>query len=96
MGPWPYDPTPSAPSGPDVYSRVAVRTGGWDSVLGKVTQGPSWGYSKVNVTRFFGRRGHFLPKVDKSGQTAPRTGTGYPHEGPFVGDAGLMAAFRPR
>ena len=53
-------------------------------MLGKVTQGPSWGYSKVNFTRFSGKRGHFLPKVDKSGQTAPRTGTGYPHEGHFV------------
>ena len=42
------------------------------------------GISKVNFTRFFSKRGHFLPKVDKSGQTAPITGTGYPHEGPFV------------
>ena len=62
----------------------------WDRVIAfrfqsnPTTKGPSWGYSKVNFTRFFGKRGHFLPKVDKSGQTAPRTGTGCPHEGPFV------------
>ena len=32
----------------------------------------------------FYKSGHFLPKVNKIGQAAPRTGTEYPHEGPFV------------
>ena len=51
---------------------------------GQATQGPSWGYSKVNFDRFFRKRGQFSPNVDKNGATAPRTGLGYPHEGPFV------------
>ena len=49
------------------------------------TQGPSWGYSKVNVLKTIRKRGQFSSKVDKSVQTAPRASTRYPHEGPFVG-----------
>jgi hypothetical protein len=49
------------------------------------TQGPSWGYSKVNFERFFRKRGRFSPNVDQNEEMAPRTRTGYPHEGPFVG-----------
>jgi len=48
------------------------------------TQGPSWGYSNVNFGRFFRKRGQFSPNVDKNGETAPRTETDCPHEGPFV------------
>ena len=48
------------------------------------TQGPSWGCSKVNFDRCFRKRGRFSPNVDKNGAMAPRTGLGYPHEGPFV------------
>ena len=48
------------------------------------TEDPSWGYSKVNFDRFFRKRGRFSPNVDKNEEMAPRTRTGYPHEGPFV------------
>ena len=47
---------------------------------------PFVGVFKGQSYKIFGKRGHFLPNVDKSGQTAPRTGKGYPHEGPFVVD----------
>ena len=49
------------------------------------TQGPSWGYSKVKFEIFFMKRGRFSPNVDNNEEMAPRTRTGYPHEGPFVG-----------
>ena len=37
------------------------------------TQGPSWGYSKVNFDRFFRKRGRFSPNIDKHEPMAPRT-----------------------
>ena len=48
------------------------------------TQGPSWGYSKVNFEIFFRKRWQFSPNVDKNEEMAPRTRTGHPYEGPFA------------
>ena len=50
------------------------------------TQGPSWGYSRVSFDRLLWKRGRFSPNVDENEEMAPRTRTGYPHEGPFVED----------
>ena len=50
------------------------------------TQGPSWGYLKVNFSETLSIFGDEYPQNgSKNGQTAPRTGTGCPHEGPRVG-----------
>ena len=49
------------------------------------TQGPSLGYSKSQfLTGLSTLENNFRQNGFKNGQTAPRTGTGYPHEGPFV------------
>ena len=54
------------------------KTPEWPSVC--TTQGPSWGYLKVNL--IFGDK---RPRNgSKNGEMAPRTGTGCPHIGPFV------------
>ena len=63
------------------------------------TQGPSWGYLKVNFSETLSIFGEKRPRNgSKNGEMAPRTGTGYPHIGPFVvaglggGRDGLPAA----
>ena len=38
-----------------------------------------------SILKDFRKRGRFSPNVDKNEEMAPRTRTGYPHEGPFVG-----------
>jgi hypothetical protein len=49
------------------------------------TQGPSWGYLKVNCSETLSIFGDKRPRNgSKNGEMAPRTGTGYPHRGPFV------------
>ena len=49
------------------------------------TQGPSWGYLKVNFSEMLSIFGDKRPRNgSKNGDMAPRTGTGYPHIGPFV------------
>ena len=51
----------------------------------RTTQGPSWGYLKVNVSETLSIFGDKRPRNgSKNGEMAPRTGTGYPHIGPFV------------
>ena len=51
----------------------------------KPTQGPSWGYLKVNFSDTLSIFGDKCPQNgSKNEQTAPRTNTGYPHIGPFV------------
>ena len=50
------------------------------------TQGPSWGYLKVNFSETLSTFGDKRPRNgSKNGEMAPRTGTGCPHIGPFVG-----------
>ena len=46
-----------------------------------VTLGPSWGYCK---SQFLSGRQLLATISHQHGATAPRTGLGYPHEGPFV------------
>ena len=49
------------------------------------TQGPSWGYLKVNFSETLSIFGDKRPRNgSKNGEMAPRTGTGCPHIGPFV------------
>jgi len=53
---------------------------------GKSTQGPSWGYLKVNFSETLSIFGDNCPgNGSNNGSTAPSTGLGYPHIGPFVG-----------
>ena len=50
------------------------------------TQGPSWGYLKVNFSETLSIFGDRSPRNgSKNGEMAPRTGTGCPRIGPFVG-----------
>ena len=42
------------------------------------------GIQKSILTDFLGNVGDSRQMLTKIGQTAPRTGTEYPHEGPFV------------
>ena len=55
-------------------------------VAGRLTtQGPSWGYLKVNFSETLTIFGDKRPRNgSKNGEMAPRTGTGCPHIGPFV------------
>ena len=47
------------------------------------TQGPSWGYLKVNFSETLSIFGDRRPRNgSKNGEMAPRTGTGCPHIGP--------------
>ena len=56
------------------------------------TQGPSWGYLKVNFSETLSIFGNKRPRNgSKNGEMAPRTGTGYPHIGPFVAKFELFA-----
>jgi len=56
------------------------------SIDGVSTQGPSWGYLKVIFSETLSTFGDKCPQNgSKNGSTAPRTGLGYPHIGPFVG-----------
>ena len=49
------------------------------------TQGPSWGYLKVNFSETLSTFGDKCPRNgSNNGSTAPSTGLGYPHIGPFV------------
>ena len=49
------------------------------------TKGPSWGYLKVKFSETLSIFGDKRPRNgSKNGEMAPRTGTGYPHIGPFV------------
>ena len=49
------------------------------------TQGPSWGYLKVNFSETLSIFGDKCPRNgSKNEQTAPRTSMGYPHIGPSV------------
>ena len=49
------------------------------------TQGPSWGYLKVNFPETLSIFGDKRQRNgSKNGEMAPRTKTGYPHIGPFV------------
>jgi hypothetical protein len=49
------------------------------------TQGPSWGYLKVFFSETLPIFGDKRPRNgSKKGEMAPRTGTGYPHIGPFM------------
>ena len=49
------------------------------------TQGPSWGYLKVNFSERLSIFGDKRPRNgSKNGEMAPRTGTGYPHIGVCV------------
>ena len=49
------------------------------------TQGPSWGYLKVNSSETLSIFGDKCPRNgSKNEQTAPRTSMGYPHIGPSV------------
>ena len=51
----------------------------------RATQGPSWGYLKVNFSETLSIFGDKRPRNgSKNGEMAPRTGTGCPHIGPFV------------
>jgi hypothetical protein len=52
------------------------------------------GIQKSILTDFSRKRGRFSPNVDKDGAMAPRTGLGYPHEGPFVVRADAAAGRR--
>ena len=50
------------------------------------TQGPSGGYLTVHFSEALSIFGDKCPQNgSKNGEMAPRTGTGYPHIGPFVG-----------
>ena len=65
--------------GPSGISGVASRS--WY----KPTQGPSWGYLKVNFSEMLSIFGDKRPRNgSNNGEMAPRTGTGCPHIGPFV------------
>ena len=73
-----------------LYRKHSMSTSGWPVSPSEAELGharPSWGHSKVNFDRFFWKRRRFSPDVDKNGATAPRTGLGYPHEGPFAATA---------
>ena len=49
------------------------------------TQGPSWGYLKVNFSETLSIFDDKRPRNgSKNGEMAPRTGTGCPHIGPLV------------
>ena len=53
---------------------------------GVSTQGPSWGYLKVNFSETLSIFGDKRPRNgSKNGEMAPRTGMGYPHIGVCVG-----------
>jgi len=53
------------------------------------TQGPSWGYLKVNFSETLSIFGDKRRRNgSKNGEMAPRTGTGYPHIGPCVAMTG--------
>ena len=62
------------------------------------TRGPLWGYLKVNFSETLSIFGDKRPRNgSKNEEMAPRTKTGYPHIGPFVGDSqdqNLVLAFR--
>jgi hypothetical protein len=62
------------------------------------TQGPLWGYLKVNFSETLSIFGDKYPRSgSKNGEMAPRTETGYPHIGPFVERvADVLRAFRCR
>ena len=54
--------------------------------LSGTTQGPSWGYLKVFFSETLSMFGDKRPQNgSKNEEMAPRTKTGYPHIGPFVG-----------
>ena len=56
----------------------------WPALVDTVAQ-PARPFVGVFKGHFFRKRGRFSPNVDKNEEMAPRTRTGYPHEGPCVG-----------
>ena len=61
------------------------------------TQGPSWGYLKVNSSETLSIFGDKCPQNgSKNEEMAPRTKTGYPHIGPFVASWSCMSGHLTR
>ena len=58
------------------------------------TQGPSWGYLKVNFSETLSIFGDKRPRNgSKYGSVAPSTGLGCPHIGPSVGTSAPQPCF---
>ena len=64
---------------------MSMPTSATSSPVRAPTPGASGGYFKSQFSKNFRPYlGQKLTNGSKNGPTAPRTGTGYPHEGPFV------------
>ena len=62
-----------------------VKAFGIEAAAARATQGPLWGYLKVNFSETLSIFGDKCPRNgSKNEQTAPRTNTAYPHKGVCV------------
>ena len=71
--------------GTPVHDNNIERHGASSRPSPHTTQGPSWGYLKVNFSETLSIFGDKRPQNgSQNGEMALRTGTGCPHIGPFV------------